>query len=106
MLIFFAVTGSWQLFNWHQSDKAPGGYKAPPALAALSYIHKEGHVPPTKARSPTPLRYFMLAGAIGLVASAVLGIIMAYRFSRRPLLATICLALGIVLPGIILWIYG
>ena len=105
MLIFFAVTGSWQLFNWHQSDKNPEGYKAPRALAALSYIHKEAHIPPTRGRAPTPLRYFMLAGAIGLITSAVLGVIMAYRFSRRPLVATVCLMLGIVLPGMILWIY-
>jgi hypothetical protein len=30
---------------------------------------------------------------------------MAYRFSRQPIVATICLLLGIVVPGVILWIY-
>jgi hypothetical protein len=105
MLIFFAVTGAWQLFNWHQSDKDPAGYKAPRALAALSYIHKDAHIPPTRGRSPTPLRYFLLAGAIGLVTSTVLGVIMAFRFSGRPLVGTICLAVGLVLPGVILLVY-
>jgi len=104
ILIFFAVSGSWQLFNWHQSTK-DRSYIAPPALAGLSNIHKEAHLPATPARNPTPLRYFLCAAAVGLVTSTVLGVIMAYRFSRQPLVATICLLAGIVLPGLLLWIY-
>jgi hypothetical protein len=104
MLIFFAVTGSWQLFNWHESKKDKT-YTAPPALAALSFIHKDAHIPGTPARQPTPLRYFMLAAAAGLITTAVIGIIMAYRFSRRPIVATICLLLGIALPGLLLCVY-
>ncbi len=103
-LIFFAVSGSWQLFNWHQSTKDKS-YVAPRALAALSYIHKDAHIPATPARQPTPLRYFLCAAAIGLVISTVLGVIMAYRFSRQPLVATICLLAGTVLPALLLWIY-
>src|SRR6266513_2469552 len=67
MLIFFAVTGSWQLFNWHESKKDKT--------------------------------------AIGLITNTIIGIIMAYRFSNRPLVATICLLAGIALPGLLLWIY-
>ena len=103
-LIFFAVSGSWQLFNWHQSTKDKS-YVAPPALAALSYIHKEAHMPGTPARQSTPLRYFLCAAAIGLVISTLLGVIMAYRFSRQPLVATICLLAGIAVPALMLWIY-
>jgi hypothetical protein len=47
----------------------------------------------------------MLATAFGLVATAIVGIIMAYRFSQRPMVATICLLLGIALPGLLLWVY-
>jgi ABC-type nitrate/sulfonate/bicarbonate transport system permease component len=104
MLIFFAVSGSWQLFNWHESTK-DNSYVAPRALVVLSDIHKDAHIPPTPGRSPTPLRYFILAAAIGLIVSAVLGVIMAYRFSRRPLAATICLLCGIIVPAILLWVY-
>ena len=104
MLIFFAVTGSWQIFNWHESTKDKT-YIAPPALAALSFIHKDAHIPGTPGRQPTPLRYFMLATAIGLITTTVIGIVMAYRFSRRPIVATICLLAGIALPGLLLWIY-
>jgi|SRR6266513_878786 len=99
MLIFFAVTGSWQLFNWHESKKDKT-YIAPPALAALSFIHKDAHVPGTPGRQPTPLRYFMLATAIGLITTTIIGIIMAYRFSNRPLVATILSARGNRAAGI------
>ena|ERR1700730_9490284 len=105
MLIFFAVSGSWQIFNWHQSDKAPGGYQAPKALRMLSEIHKDAHIPPTKRASPAPVRYFMFAAAIGLVTTTILGVIMAYRFSQQPLVATVCLIVGALLPAVLLWIY-
>ena len=104
MLIFFAVSGSWQLFNWHESTK-DHTYLAPRALSVLSHIHKDAHIPPTPGRQPTPLRYFMLAGAIGLVISTVLGVIMAYGFSQRPTTATLCLCAGIGVPALLLWIY-
>jgi hypothetical protein len=104
VLIFFAVSGSWQLFNWHESTR-DHTYTAPRALAVLSNIHKEGHVPPTPNRRPTPLRYFLFAAAVGLVTTTVLGVIMAYRFSQRPLVATISLLAGIIVPGGLLWIY-
>jgi hypothetical protein len=104
MLIFFAVTGSWQLFNWHESKKGKT-YTAPPSLAALSFVHKDAHIPGTPGRQATPLRYFMLASAVGLVVTTVIGIVMAYRFSNRPLVASICLLAGIALPGLLLWIY-
>jgi uncharacterized iron-regulated membrane protein len=106
LLIFFAVTGSWQIFYWHEAERGnPNGYKPPHALVVLSNIHKEAHIPPTKQKSPTPLRYFMFAAALGLIATTIIGVIMAYRFSQRPVVATICLAIGLLLPGLLLWIY-
>jgi hypothetical protein len=104
MLIFFAVTGSWQIFNWHQSNK-DGSYVAPRALSILSDIHKDAHIPPTRRSSPAPVRYFMFAAALGLIMTTVIGVIMAYRFSQRPLVATICLTIGTLLPVTLLWIY-
>lgn len=104
MLIFFAVTGSWQIFNWHQSTR-DGSYVAPRALSVLSDIHKDAHIPPTKRNSPAPVRYFMFVGAVGLVTTTGIGVIMAYRFSRQPLIATVCLGIGIILPAALVWIY-
>jgi hypothetical protein len=103
MLIFFAVTGSWQVFNWHESSKT--GYTAPRALSVLSEVHKNAHIQPTKRSAPAPVRYLMFAAALGLILTTVVGVVMAYRFSRQPLVATICLAIGTLLPATLLLIY-
>ena len=103
-LIFFAVSGSWQLFNWHESTK-DHRYTAPQALVVLSDIHKDAHIPPTPNRKPTPLRYFLFTAAVGLVTTTILGVIMAYRFSQRPIVATVSLLIGIVVPAMLLWMY-
>lgn len=100
----FAVSGAWQLFNFHKTAK-DGSYVAPEPLVAVSAIHMESHLDGTPHRNFTPLRYFIVAAAIGLVITSLLGVMMAYRFSRQPLVATICLLLGIAIPGVILWIY-
>ena len=104
VVILFAVSGSWQLFNFHKTKK-DGSYVAPDSLVEISSIHMESHLEGKTIRDFTPLRYFMVAAAAGLVTTSLLGVIMAYRFSRRPLVATICLLLGVVVPGVILWIY-
>jgi formate/nitrite transporter FocA (FNT family) len=86
-------------------SKKDRSYTAPPALAALSFVHKDAHIPGTPRGQPTPLRYFMLAAAAGLVATAVIGVVMAYRFSQRPMVAMVSLLSGIALPAALLWIY-
>ena len=68
-------------------------------------MHKDAHIPGTPGREPTPLRYFMLAAAAGLVATTGIGVVMAYRFSQRPMVATVSLLAGIGLPAVFLWIY-
>src|SRR5205085_1618159 len=89
VLIFFAVTGAWQLFKLHRVLK-DGSYSPPRAVAILSDVHQFQHIPPTSSESGTPLRYFMLAAAAGLVLTTVLGIIMAFRFSRSKTAVILC----------------
>jgi hypothetical protein len=56
------------------------------------------------AHAPS-LSRLSLCADVHLITTAVIGIIMAYRFSQRPIVATICLLMGIALPGLLLWIY-
>ena len=104
VLIMFAVSGAWQLFNFHKTKK-DGSYVAPDSLVAVSAIHMESHLEGTPGRNFTPLRYFMVAAAVGLVTTSILGVVMAYRFSQQPIAATSYLLLGIAIPAVILWIY-
>lgn len=104
VLILFAVSGAWQLFNFHKTKK-DGSYVAPESLVMASAIHMESHLAGTPGRNFTPLRYFMVAASAGLVITSLLGVMMAYRFSGRPIAATSCLLVGVALPAVILWIY-
>ena len=104
VLIFFAVTGSWQLFSLHRGMK-DGSYTPPRAVVILSDVHQFQHIPPTSSNSATPLRYFMLAAACGLVLTTTLGIIMAFRFSRSKAAVLLCLVAGVAVPVALLLIY-
>ena len=104
VLIFFAVTGAWQVFALHRTMK-DGSYVVPQAVAILSEIHQTQHIPPTTSEKNTPLRYFMAAAAFGLVITTVLGIVLAFRFSssKAPVIAS--LVAGVLIPLALLLIY-
>lgn len=100
LLVFFAISGIWQTLHltWKEGNFA---------LALLSTIHMSrglkappGHAV-TNLSSPY-LQWVVVAMAISLVMTIVLGVVMAFRFGhRRP--ALLCLALGVLVPlGLVL----
>ncbi len=103
-LIFFAVTGTWQLYRAHESTK-DHSYAAPPVLRTLSAVHMNAHLPGKRVSEYTPLRIFLVATAVGLVVSTLLGVIMAFRFSRSALTPVLCLSAGVIIPCAILYLY-
>ena len=104
ILIFFAVTGAWQLYRWNDNTK--NGYTAPPALKMMSAIHKDQNLGGKKHSVYTPLRSFMFLSAAGLVLTTALGIFMAFRCARNVFAPILCLGAGIIIPVAILLIYG
>jgi len=104
VLIFFAVTGAWQLFGLDRGRK-DGSYIPPHSAVVLSEIHQFQHLPNTSSESARPLRYFMLAAAVGLVLTTALGIIMAFRYGQSKIWVTSTLVAGVVIPIALLLIY-
>ena len=47
----------------------------------------------------------MLAAAIGLIVTTILGIIMAFRYGRSKPSVILCLLAGVVIPAALLLIY-
>ena len=105
VLIFFAVTGAWQLFSLHRGTKN-GSYIPPRAVVVLSEVHQSQHLSGASSRSGTPLRYFILAATVGLVLTTTLGIIMAFRFARSKTSVLCCLLAGVVMPVALLLVRG
>jgi hypothetical protein len=105
ILIFFAVTGAWQLYRWNDTPK-DRSYVAPKPLRMFSAVHKNSHLPGKGESDYTPLRSFMFLAAAGLVLTTMLGIVMAFRFSNSLTAPLLCLIAGIAIPAAILFLYG
>jgi hypothetical protein len=95
-LVFFAVTGAWQLFTLHERQKN-SSYVPPRIVHSLSEIHVHQRTGDAAGQSK-PLKFFFLTAAAGLVATTVLGVVMAFRLLKNPWVVIACLGLGIALP--------
>lgn len=103
LLLFFIVTGSLQTFNLHVGHKSDS-YSPPQIIRSLAEIHQHQHLTYGKVNSGTsaPFRYLILLMAIGLIATTILGIIMAFKYTY-PWLVWACLLGGVIIPCLLLW---
>lgn len=102
LLLAFAISGAWQLYRLNDAKK-DGSYVPPRLVQKFSSLHRD-QILARGAGGGAALRAFCLAGAVLLVVSTILGIVMAYRFSRKPLAATICLLLGVAVPAVLVFV--
>ena len=93
-MLFFAVSGAWQAFRFHESRK-DGSYTAPAVLKSLSHVHMAERLSGPAAEW-FRLGQVVLAAAFAL--TAILGIVMALKLKRSTWFAWTCLLAGAVLP--------
>lgn len=118
-ILFFAFTGALQTFDLHSPNKSTG-YVPPAWLVEMAQLHKKQTLSLTKEknkpaksdssdppspkkaiqpqRSPLPLKCFVLVMSVGLIATTILGICMAFRFGEDPRLIWGMLIGGTLLP--------
>jgi len=106
MLVFFSISGIWQVFGWQHGEKGV----PPGVLAILSTIHtghllKPGLKPPPNSLTSEPLQFFAAIMGVCLAITIILGVVMAFRYGRGTL-ALASLAAGIFLPLGIILIFG
>jgi hypothetical protein len=94
LLLFYAVSGFWQLFGWQWSTT-----RDDQGLALASTIHtgrglKGGDI---STLSSAPMRWFAAALAVCLVAMVVTGLVLALR-SAKSKAAGWAIAAGFVIP--------
>ena len=125
MILFFALTGALQTFNLHEGP--PG---TPPGLIAqIAAVHKNQRLlgerpegrpgaamhgePPHKqgpgkehpqGPSPLPLKIYVALMSAGLIATTLLGVWMAFKYSRDKRVVWGLLALGTALPVALLFL--
>jgi hypothetical protein len=98
LVLFFAISGTWQVFRLQQSRK-DGSYTAPTALRAASDLHMAEDL----ARSPTawPFKATITAAAALLTVSTLIGVVVALRLTRPRWLAVVLLAAGAAVPPLL-----
>jgi len=123
-IMFFAFSGALQTFSLHEGGHG-SSYEPPAWIVTISSVHKDQRLPrakpvdaeniravpprdetPRRPRpsgpSPLPLKIFVLCMAVGLISSALLGITIALRNRSVRRNSLIALALGTVLPVLLL----
>ena len=103
LLILFLITGCWQTFNLHQARKN-SSYKPPEIVKSLSEVHKNQRWTDSNLRPPPSVifHYLIVLMSLGLLVTTVLGIIMAFKYTR-PWLVWACLLMGVFIPCFLLW---
>lgn len=131
-ILFFAITGSLQMFGLHETSRG-SSYVPPDLLTHLSQLHKKGTLylparrPPvpeathakgeaTKIEAPKvpqtapigpphnalPIKIFFAITGVGLVISTLTGLVMAWKYARRKPVVTWTLVAGVVVPLLLL----
>lgn len=94
LLIFYAVSGFWQVFGWQWSKG-----RDDQGLALVSTIHtgrglKGGDI---STLSSGPLRWFAAVMAVCLVVMVITGLVLAFRSAKTRVAAGAVVA-GLIIP--------
>jgi len=104
LLLFFTISGAWQTFGFHESSP-DGSYKPPAIIKSLSAVHKDQRWVDSKKRpAPSaPFSYLVLLMAIGIVATTILGVVMAFKYTK-PWLVWFWFVGGFIIPVFLIYI--
>jgi hypothetical protein len=101
LLLFFVCSGWYQTMH---PDRRKNPEEAEGVWDRARSVHADSVLPSTTATSykTKPFRYFVVATAIGFVITTVMGLILAFRFSKNKWTIAISLVLGLVVPVLLL----
>ena len=106
LILYFCLSGAWQVFSLHDIPKGEPGTASQRVLHALSMPHTHSTPPGGNPRADHS-RFFDVAAcatALVMIASALLGLVLSYRFTKRPLVVTLILGVGVAIPLLLLWV--
>ena len=103
LLLFYVATGWYQTVTLRR-NKVPG--EAQDWLGRLRSVHVDQIYPADSANAYSPLlfRVMVVTMAVALMATVVIGILLAFRSIRQRWLVWLSLGLGIALPVLCLWL--
>jgi hypothetical protein len=104
MIIFFALSGSLQIFRLQESLK--GSTDTPPSwIVWAADVHKDqraSHEP--GAPRSTPMKWLLVLMSLGLITTSILGIYLAFKYNRDKRVVFGLIFLGLVVPLTLLYL--
>ena len=116
-IIFFALSGVFQVFKLHESYRETPGAQGGP-IAWMSQVHKESALIPPKAapakgtsRAATPpgererssaFKWFAALMGVSLIGASLAGLWIAFNYPKRRRAFYTTLLAGIVIPIVLL----
>jgi glycerol uptake facilitator-like aquaporin len=105
LLLFYVLTGWYQTVN-HDRLKSPA--EAETLVQRLRTVHVDQIYPTdrevTRPSSPKMFQVLVVAMAVALVTTVLLGIVLAFRSTRNRWPVWVSLILGFAVPAALLWI--
>jgi hypothetical protein len=101
-LLFFISTGWYQTMHPGGPRKSAGG--AVDLMDRLRLVHTTSLLPSASAAGyrPFPFQVFVAVMAAALIVTVILGVVLAARIGRPKWLVWACLALGAMVPLVLL----
>jgi hypothetical protein len=103
MLLFFIVTG------WYQTafpERRKSVFEASAVMDRLRAVHADQTFPVASANSYSTkgFRWLVYLMSAALIATLVLGIVLAFRTMKKKWLVCLMLVLGLAIPALSLWL--
>jgi hypothetical protein len=104
LLVFFIASGWYQTIN---PERLKSVSEAESIVQKLRVVHTDQIYPGDhefrKPSSPKLFQGLVVVMSVALLATTVLGVVLAFRFSRTPWPVALCLGAGVGVPILILW---
>jgi hypothetical protein len=103
LLLFFLCSGWYQTMH---PDRRKGPAEAEGIFDRMRSVHADSLLPNATANSYStkPFRYLIVVMALALIVTLSLGIVLAFRFSKKKWQVWLCLLLGLFVPVLLLWL--
>ncbi len=97
LLLFFVVTGWYQTMH---PDRRKSPEEAQAVWDRARSVHADSILPDSTATTykTKPFRYFIVSMSVAFIVTTLLGLILAFRFTKQKAVMWICFLFGFVVP--------
>lgn len=106
LIIYFSLSGVWQVFRFNDVPKEESPSSVRVLLHELSKPHTHSTAPGAspKERHSVFFDWAAFSMGIGMILTALMGVVLALKFSKNKNIVAACLGLGFLLPILFLFL--